>query len=462
MMKFLNIRNIVVVLVILALVHFTVGLLVSPKLGEFMVGKINQYSRAKISLERVNIWPLALSLSFKNLKVFDPENTDKKIAEIKEVSVYLSPLGLLSKRLVLSEVKISGANINLEGEPDGTFNIQKLAQLKTPGKPIKPIEVVEGAIQKKDWFIRGYDLLKNKFSSDALKKEKAQAAEAKKITKTIALLPKGRRVHFKSKESYLLQIKRLIVAGSYLDLKNQDGRSVQVEDARIELSNVAFDPELGFRLGKAEVAGKIKNAGVAAGSLKFAYKSAFSKDVRKAQFNFGLKEVNLDALRFIYENSLPVEIVKGTVDVISETLLENGNINSVNRLSLGNHELKPKGLAVSSEISLPMPLFCEALNNINPLRLDFTISGTVEKPQFKDFTRSLRDMVKPNLKNIGQVIKSEVVNKGIAGVLEAVSGKKEDKGQGASVGVGKEKSSTENVVNSLQSIFGNNKRDSHK
>jgi len=461
MMKYLNIKNIVIVPVILVLVHFTVGLLVSPKLGEFIVGKINKYSSAKVYIERLNFWPLTFSASLKNIKIFDQQNTDNKIAEIKLASIHLSPLGLLSKRLV-SEVKISGANIYLEGEPDGTFNIQKLTQPKTTSKSIKPIGVVEGAIQKKDWFIKGYDLLKKKFSSDALKREKAQAAEKKKITKTVSVLPKGRRVIFKSKDSYLLEIKRLTITGSYLDLKNQDGRSVQVENARIELGNVAFDPELGFRLGKAEVEGKIKNAGVAAGSLKFAYKSTFSSDACKAQFIFELKEVNLDALRFIYENSLPVSVNKGTLNLISDTILNNGNLNSSNKLSLSNHELKPIALTGSADIFMPLPLLCEALNKINPLRLDFTISGTIDKPEFKGFTRSLADLVKPNLKNIGQEIKSKVNSKGIAGVLEGVSGEKENKEQGASTGTGKEKSSTENAVSSLQSIFGKNKQDSNK
>ena len=380
-MKYLNIKNIVIVFVILVLLHFTVGLLVSPKLGEFIVRTINQHSSARVYIERVNIWPLTFSLSLKNTKIFDSQNTDNKIAEIKLVSVHISPLGLLSKRLV-SEIKVSGANIYLEGEPDGTFNIQKLTQPKTTGKSIKPEGIVEGAIQKKDWFTKGYDLLKKKFSSDALKKEKAQAVEAKKITKTVVVLPRGQRVHFKSKDSYLLEIKRLTIAGSYLDLKNQDGRSLQIENARIELGNAAFDPALGFRLGKAEVEGKIKSAGVDAGSLKFSYKSIFNKDASKAQFNFGLKEVNLDALRFIYENSLPVEIIKGTLNLTSETALDNDKINSSNQLILSNQELKPKELTGSSNISMPMPLLCDTLNNINPLRLDFTISGTIEKPQF--------------------------------------------------------------------------------
>jgi hypothetical protein len=458
-MKYLNIKNIVIVLVILALVHFSVGLLISPKLGDFIVGKINQYSSVKVSIERINIWPLTFSLSLKNVKVFDSQNTDNKIAEIKLASIHISPLGLLSKRLV-SEAKISGANIYLEGEPDGTFNIQKLTQPKTSGKTVTPARALEGAIQKKDLFARCYDLLKKKFSSNALKEEKVHQAQAKKITKTVAVLPRGRRVHFKSQDSYLLEIKRLVVAGSYLDFKNQDGRSVQIEDARIELGNAAFDPELGFRLGKAEVEGKIKSAGVAAGSLKFSYGSKFSKDKSNAQFDFGLNDINLDVLRFIYEDSLPVEIAKGTLDLTSKTALDNENINSSNQLTLSSYELKTKGLTESADLFMPLPLLCQALNNINPLRLDFTISGTVDKPEFKGFTRSLANLVKPNLKNIGQTLKNEVSSKGISGVLEAVSGKKEDKAQVASTGTDKEKSSTQNAVSTLQSIFGNNKQDS--
>lgn len=458
-MKYLNIKNIVIVLVILALVHFSVGLLISPKLGDFVVGKINQYSSAKVYIERVNIWPLTFSLSLRNIKIFDPQNTDNKIAEIKLASIHISPLGLLSKRLV-SEVKINGANIYLEGEPEGTFNIQKLTQPKTSGKPVTSARTLEGAIQKKDLFTRCYDLLKKKFSSDALKEEKVYQAQAKKITKTVAVLPRGRRVYFKSQDSYLLEIKRLVVAGSYLDFKNQDGRSVQIEDARIELGNAAFDPELGFRLGKAEVEGKIKSAGVAAGSLKFSCGSKFSKDKSNAQFDFGLNDINLDVLRFIYEDSLPVEIAKGTLDLTSKTALDNENINSSNQLTLSNYELKPKGLTESADLFMPLPLLCQALNNINPLRLDFTISGTVDKPEFKGFTRSLANLVKPNLKNIGQTLKNEVSSKGISGVFEAATGKKEDKGQVASTGASEEKSNTQNAVSTLQSIFGNNKQDS--
>jgi hypothetical protein len=74
---------------------------------------------------------------------------------------------------------------------------------------------------------------------------------------------------------------------------------------------------------------------------------------------------------------------------------------------------------------MPLPLLCEALNSINPLSLDFTISGTIDNPQFNGFTRSLAALVTPNIKNIGQVLKNELTQKGISGVLEAITGKKQ-------------------------------------
>lgn len=415
MIKRLNIKNIAVVLVILALLHFGIGLFVSPKIGEFIVRQINQYSEAKISVEKVNVWPLTLSISLKNVKIFDPKDTNDKIAEIKLASVYISPLGLLSKRLVISEVKISGANINLEGEPDGTFNIERLSKPKTSGKPLTLAGGIGNAIQQKDWFARGYDLLK----------KKAAKADAGKITKTVNNLPKGRRVYFKLENSYLMEIKRLVVVNSSLDLKHQDGRSVQVENAYIEIGNAAFDPELGLRLGKAEIEGNIKNAGIDAGSLRFLYQGVFSRGKSRIHFNCRLKQVDVGALSFIYERSLPVKISKGVLDLDSDAVIDNGNINSFSKVTLSNHELLPKELSNSSDVIMPLPLVCDILNNISPLSMDIPVSGTLDRPDFKEFTRSLAKLVKPNLKNIGETIKNEVLKKGITGILEELSGKKQ-------------------------------------
>jgi hypothetical protein len=197
------------------------------------------------------------------------------------------------------------------------------------------------------------------------------------------------------------------------------------------LSNAGIDPELGWRLEKAQIEGKIKNAGAWAGSLKVVYQSSLRPDAVKAQFNFGLREVNLDALRFFYEDSLPVNIAKGTLDLTSDTVLDNGGLDSRNKLALKDHELKPKGSIKSSGFAMSMPVLCDSLNKINPLSLDFTISGTLDKPQFNDFTQSLVKLAKPNLKNISEaIIKSEIGGKDV-----------------------------EKAVNVLQSLLGDNKQD---
>jgi len=446
MKKYLNIKNIVILLVVLAVIHFGVGLVVSPMLSDFIISKINKYSGSKIYIEKVRIWPLTLSLSLKNLKVFDPDNEKTRIAEIKDASVYISPLGLLSRRLV-SSINVNGAEIDLRGEPDGTFNIQKLTRPKKSAQNKEPGQPIEVFAQNKDLFGTAYDLLKKKFSEDSLKMQKASRAQAKKVTKVVTNLPRGRRVHFRTADSYIFKIKKMAINNARLNLKSKDNRSVQLDNARIELRNVYFDPELGSKLGRFLLAGQIKNSGVSSGNIGFIYNSSFNQDVRKAQFDFKLKDVNLDALRFIYEDSLPVQIVKGTLNLESKTSITDNNIDSHNNLSLSNHELRPKGLNELSGGLMPVSAICDFLNNISPASLDFTISGTVENPQFSGFTKSLMGLIKPNLKNIQLTIKNEGI-KAIGGLLEGNSSKEAGRSQDIS-----------GAINSIQSVFGNKKKE---
>ena len=446
MKKFLNIKNIVILLVILSVIHFGVGLVVSPMLSDLIISKINKYSGSKIAIEKVNVWPLTLSLSLKNLKVFDPDKESQRIVGIKDASVYISPLGLLSKRVALS-ININGADIDLQGESDGTFSIQRLAQPKKSTQKKESNQPIKVLTHKNDFFSKAYDLLKKRFSKDSLEKRKANQAKAKKVTKTVTSLLKGRRVYFRTADSYILQIKKLMIHNGYLNLKSQDGRSIQLDNARIELGNIYFDPELGLKLGKVLLVSQIKNSGVFAGNIEFIYNTSFDKVTQKAEFDFRLKDVNLDALRFIYEDSLPVEIVKGTLNLESETTLTDNNLDSRNKLSLSNHELKSKGLNESTGGFIPVPMVCEALNNMNPISLNFTISGTVESPQFSGFMKSLMGLVKPSLANIQQTIKNEGV-KAISDLLKNKS--KDETGQ---------KQDVSSTINSIQSIFGNKKKD---
>ncbi|MFH1199380.1 MAG: AsmA family protein [Candidatus Omnitrophota bacterium] len=448
MKKHLNFRNIIIILVILAILHFGTGFFLSPMLSNYVIGKINKYSGLKISIEKVNIWPLTLSVGLSNLKIFDPDEQTKRIAQIKSASLHISPLGLLSKRIVLSSIKIKGAEINVEGEPDGTFNIQKITKAQTAQEqPKSPSEVIDEAFKHKDLYSRAYNILKKKFSKESLNKQKSQGAQAKKTTKVVASLPKGRRVEFKSAQSYFFEVQKFALDGK-INLKSNDGRSIEVDDARVDLNNLAFDPKLGSRIQGALFTGELKNAGFSAGRVKFLYSSSLNKGILKGEYECSLKDVDMQAVRFIYEDSLPVDIEKGKLDLESRSVITDGNIDSSNKIVLSGQVLKPKGGSLSFDGGTPLPIICEVLNGIDPINLKFSITGTVDKPQFKGFTESLMELVKPNMKNIGNFLKNNAADI-IGQILEKNSNKDSSKQK-------------EQIIDSIQSIFGTNKESSSR
>lgn len=453
MKKYLNIKNIIILAAFLAIFHFGIGLLVSPAISSFVVDNINKYAGTKIYAGKVNAWPLTLSLGLKDLKVFDPDKDNVRIVSVKSVSMRLSFLGLLSKRLALSSADINGVQVNLEGEPDGTFNIQKLMRPKDKkAENARPAlgEMFKG---KQDLFVRAYGLLKDKFSKDALAKQKQKNQQAKKSTKQVVSLPKGRIVRFKVIGGrYLIEARSVAIKSISINLKSQDNREVDIDKATIEIKDIGFDPELGSRIGRFKLAGRIIAKNIPAGNIEFSYvKNKALKD-QKAEFDFRLKDVNLDAVRFIYENSLPVEVVRGTLNLDSKTNIINDAIDSRNILSLSNHELKPRGMEMTSSGLIPASMICEILNNINPVSLNFSVSGTVDKPEFSDFMKSLMGLVKPNLKSIERAIKNEGL-KAISGLLENKSRDEKTQNQNTSNEKNNNKAGANDVINSLQSIF---------
>ena len=130
-MKIVNVKGIIILVIFLAVIQVGLGLLVSPIIGRSVIKSINKQTGAKISAKKINVWPLTLSCSLKDIKVFDSDNEKKRIALAQNASLRLSIIGLLSKRLVISSFSMSGAEINLKGESDGSFNVQKLVKPKS-------------------------------------------------------------------------------------------------------------------------------------------------------------------------------------------------------------------------------------------------------------------------------------------------------------------------------------------
>jgi len=450
-MKRINLAGIAVVVIVLILVQAGVGLVISPAVGAFIIDSLNRAGGAKITVEKINVWPLTLSFSMKELKVFDPQNPDKRIIRVRAASVRISPLALLSKRLVFSAVNMDGAEMDLEGAPDGSFNIQRLAASEAAPQKAQAAQDLTGlwkaAAEKRDWFGKAYSIMKKKFS----KKGQEQAKDAKKVTRLTQDLPKGKLVKFKTPaETYLFEIKDLNINGRVNVVPN-NAEPIELKNARIGLRRVAFDPQNGVRLDGINLRGELFKDNAAKGRLTLLFSKGYASTGQTVVCKVELDDVDLDAIRFVYEDSLPVRVAKGRISLVSNSRIDGDAIDSRNSLTLMGHTLEPKPGAAMAVGFIPMPAVCEALNRIDPARLKFEIKGTVEKPEFGGFQETLLDLIKPYAADIGEQIKTQGMN-ALGRLLQKKIGGEKD--QTPSSGASDTSAPAKQAIESIKSLFG--------
>jgi len=413
--KRVNVRGLGIILAALIALQFGVGLIISPLAGSLIVDLINRTNAVKISAEKVNIWPLTLSFTLKGLKIFDPKNTGEKIAKADTASIRVNPVALLSKRFVFSCVKLDGVEVNLEGSPDGSFNIQNINRPKegAAAKGISADDAWKFVSKNKDWFGKLHNFLVNKYSKQAQERRNLEKA-AKKNEKTITALPRGKEVKFRY-NSYLFEISDLMLSNALINFKAADGQAIEIGNANLRLRRLAFDPENGARLGLFALRGDVRRQGAAAGSADI----LFSQNENNARMNIDLKDIDLDALRFVYQDSLPVNVECGLLTLSSRTSIRGNAINSRNEVSLNRHKLAAKDTAQVAFGIVPVTMIVEALNNIQPVNIEFTVTGTVEDPEFGGFSKSLMGLINPYISNI----KEKAIDQGIK-ALQGILGKK--------------------------------------
>lgn len=406
-MKRINFAGIAIIVAALILIQVGVGLIISPAVGAFIVDSFNRSGGAKITVERINVWPLTLSFSMKEVKIFDPESLDKRIVSVGSVSAHISPLALLSKRLVFSTINMNGADLDLRGEPDGSYNIQHLAVSKTAAK--KGIDLVgmwKGANEKRDLFGKAYTAIKKKFS----KSGQEEARNSKKVTRVTQDLPKGKLIQFKTPaDTYLFEIKNLNIDGR-VNIMPNNARPVELRKAKISLKRVAFDPQNGTRLDGINMRGELFKENSPAGKIELLYSKGRAIAGQTVVCKAALDDVDLEAVRFVYEDSLPVRAVKGKVSLVSNTKISLSAIDSRNSIALTGQKLEPKPGAVVAVGFIPIGVVCDALNRIDPASLKFDIKGTVEKPEFGGFQETLINLIKPYVANIGDQVKTQAVD----------------------------------------------------
>ena len=440
-MKILNIKGLIILVAIFVVIQLASAFIISPILAPIIIENINKTAGTKISADKITVWPLTLSVSLKNLKVFDPDNEKVRIALVKDASLRISPLGLLSKRLVIARLGIYNAVINLKGESDGSFNVQKLTRPKEAKATAKKTGMLDRFKGKKDLFGRIYDGIKQKTSEKEKDKKVPQ-----KVEREVQDLPHGRLVKFiKPSDRYIFEIKKLVIKKSKIDVETEKKERITIENAGVYIENLGLDPAAGARFSKLGAKGTIKKNGKLSGSFDLDYSQSFSQRKEAVSFILSAKDVDLTAVKFVYGDSVPVNFEKGTISINSRTNIVNGNLDSNNSIVLKDHTVLPKNKAQVVGF-LPLPVICDAINKINPFKIKFKITGTVTSPEFKGFEQVLLELIKPYVANLQENLKQE----GLKKVGDIFQGKTDSTTKKDS----SEKDTTSNALQSITSLFG--------
>ncbi|MBN2190192.1 MAG: hypothetical protein JW728_03180, partial [Candidatus Aureabacteria bacterium] len=151
---------------------------------------------------------------------------------------------------------------------------------------------------------------------------------------------------------------------------------------------------------------------------------------------------------FIFGDSLPVTINKGKIDIDSATKITGITLDSENSLKLSGHEIAPRNNADLAVNMIPMPVICDAVNQVNPFELRFKITGTTENPEFKGFEESLLKIIKPYLSNVTENLKKQGEN-----YLKGLFDKKSETAAPAAQEESSSQDIKEDTVNKLKSLF---------
>jgi hypothetical protein len=440
-MKYVNPKGIAVLIAALVVIQLVTGMLLSPLAGRILVKALNENTEARISVGRISVWPLTLGLSMKDLKIFDPDDESKRIIGVKKASMRLSPIGLLSKRFVVAGVDAHGVEIDLEGEPDGSFNVADIVKKEKP----RPSDRLLDRLRKdRNLIDRILTFVRTKASAEA----GDRMAGKKKIRTEVRSLPKGRKVSFViERQDYLVDIRKIDVSSASIEVKDPQGHSIDIENARLILRGLKVDPEKGAFFNFLRVRGVLRKGGKDAGRVDLSYRLDYPRGSARMNADISARDVDLAATGFLFEGSLPIIVEKGDLTLSSRTSIVDGALDSRNDIKLRGHHFKPRGRGTVAGF-IPAPVLCEALNETEPLELDISIGGTLGSPEFKGLDKSLKKIAEPYLE--GKV--KDTAKKVMEGFFE------KDGSSGGTAETAGEKGSSaeetaEKAIRSIKSMF---------
>jgi hypothetical protein len=295
-------------------------------------------------------------------------------------------------------------------------------------------------------FGKVFEMIKDRSSEESVEEARQDRKQARQVKTEVVELPKGRRVLFKTvRDEYLMEVRKLRISDAHIRVES-GGQSIDVDRAGVSMTGIAVDPQKGATFESLKVSGSLSKGDRPAGTFNLSYVSRLIREGVRTDVDVSAKKIDMPALGFIYQDSLPVEVNKGILDLSSETTIVNDSLDSNNRITLTGHDLEPASGGAQKVGFIPMPALCQALNQVDPLKLNVKITGTVNDPKFSGLEKTLEDIAKPYLENVMQ--------KQAEGALKGLI-KKETGASGAESA--SEEATAEDALKSIKSLFGDKK-----
>ncbi len=409
MLRRLKLVNIIVIIIALLAIQIGTALVISPLARAFIVEKLNESTGSRLMVDGLNVWPLTLSVSLRGVKVFDNKKPNTRIAKLDKASIRVSPIGLLSARVVISRAGLSGAEFTPEGVADSSFTGPKVTAAAPKASGANPWElasVLKTADRNKDLAGRVWQIVKGSFSKSAAEKAKAAKKYSKKVTKDVMQLDFGQKVEFRrGSGETLLEIKRLDIGRATMQLD----KTVAISEAAIKIKGLIYDPSYGADISYLRVKGNISKSGSLLGKVNLDFSKKVTANKQSVTLAASIIDLDIAAAKSIYERSLSIYGTKGRLTFGSRTTINNSAMNSRNEIVLRDQNVAPLNQTSMIFKIIPASALCEAINNVDPLNLKFNITGTVDKPEMKGLEDSLMALAKPYLQ---KMVKEKVMVEG--------------------------------------------------
>jgi len=407
----INLRGLMVLVVVLAVIDLGVAYGLSPLAAKMAQSSMSLASGTKIDLGTVRFHPLLLSLTLKDVQIRDPKNPEMRIFRADSASAQLDIVALLKKEIVFSNIIAHGAKVELIRDASGKFNVETLGQ-EDKGQVEGLIDKAKTAYEKRDWFGKAYDSWRRS------QKKKAERKQADKVLRTNARqLPRGSVVAFRYGPEFVFRAGKIRLENADIVLVDKGQRLPPFRNVDAEIRNLAITAQGQLRFTGFELKGIFEASRKGEFDIRFSDKEGGAA----SDISIRLKDLDLAPLRPFYEKSLPVSIAAGYLELDSKTHSTEAALQSVNKLKLADYRIEAKK-DWNPLAGAPIEAIVAALNRRPSFELDFEIGGTPDKPTFTGFRDALMKLVGQDLKGLATEGLKEKAGAKVAELSEKIKG----------------------------------------